>query len=123
MTDDATTPFQWEDPPKRARSERGRRPNTYWTSVADALREQSGAWARVAVCDTGPKAASLTARIRKGHSRAFAPPQHFDATHRLLEDGTHGVWVRHIGQPDADGAEPSDPEPTDSAVVSAEEFA
>lgn len=90
--------FSWENPPAAQTADRGRKASKYWSDVAEVLEKNSGHWAKVAECDSLSKASGQAARIRTGHSRAFAP-RHFEAVHRQIDDTTYGVWVRHVGPP------------------------
>lgn len=82
------TNLKWEDPPEAARDR--------WTSVADELRANPGAWALI----SEESASSLATTIKDGSSAAFRPAGAFETR----TSGIPGrpryrvrIWCRYVG--------------------------
>lgn len=92
--------FEWAEPPAAPeQTRRGRGVSDYWQKVADALKTNTGQWAKVAEHsgETGKnKASNFATRIRTGSSRAFEKDM-YEVAPRELPSGGWGVFARHTG--------------------------
>lgn len=82
----------FEDPPAP------RRTNPVNESVAEALRNRPGKWAKVGAF---PTAHTLAANIKRGRPKEFAPAGAFEAVSRKIGDEFF-LYVRYVGQPNAE---------------------
>ncbi|SRR6266566_2773270 len=95
--------FEWGDPPDKPKSNGrvGARVSTYWSEVAQTLRDCPGQWAMVIEGSTPANVSNLCNRIKKGTSKAFLPAGDFEALYRRVkeDDGTvvYRAFARFVG--------------------------
>jgi len=102
--------IEWEEPPAVALA-KVRTPGRY-VEFAFALRDHPGRWAKLPEIQgetrTEKGAATLAQNIRRGLTAGFKPKQTYEAV-----SAENSVWVRYVGESDADAAErlrPAEPE-------------
>lgn len=99
----STTPaIVWEDPPS---SKSGDRRTTFWRAVAVELRNAPEKWAKVQVYPTRAAAASKVTRINSGRMIGLGEGQ-WEAKHRGSDEDGWSLYLRYLGGPDDEGAEP-----------------
>jgi hypothetical protein len=108
------TAIKWEDAPPEAHRPR-RRSGGKYADIVDALRANPGKTARlVSDVSTLQAARNMAGTIERGTRKGFAPAGAFEAyaapNKKGDEKGPASVWVKYIGEPDAEPGDDLDPD-------------